>query len=123
MVLFLTDNKTGETVNLTEAGSHQFTSEEGDDANRFALHFAPLGIEKPGAALDAKIYAYQQVVYLAGLDTKTEVTITDLMGRTVKRVQLNGGGLSTINAAGLPKGAYIVTAVSASGSVSAKVIL
>ncbi len=121
-IVYLTDIKTGTVTNLTEQGTYHFTAAEGDDANRFTLHFGTLGMDDPSAA-SAVIYAYGGVVYLNGLDAKASVTITDLTGRVVMAERVNGNGLAMLNAGSLPKGVYVVTAVAGSQVVSAKVIL
>lgn len=122
-IVYLTDIKTGTVTNLTEDGAYHFTAAEGDDANRFTLHFGTLGMDDPSTAAPVNIYAYGGVVYLNGPDAKASVTITDLTGRVVMAERVNGNGLSMLNAAKLPKGVYVVTAVAGSRVVSAKVIL
>jgi len=122
-VVYLTDKKTGTVTNLTDNGAYHFTAAEGDDANRFTLHFGTLGMDDPSTAAPVNIYAYGGVVYLNGLDAKASVTITDLTGRVVMAERVNGNGLAMLNAGSLPKGVYVVTAVAGSQVVSAKVIL
>lgn len=122
-VVYLTDKKTGTVTNLTDNGAYHFTAAEGDDANRFTLHFGTLGMDDPSTAAPVHIYAYGGVVYLNGLDAKASVTITDLTGRVVMAERVNGNGLAMLNACSLPKGVYVVTAVAGSQVVSAKVIL
>ncbi|KAF5034296.1 hypothetical protein DSECCO2_597680 [anaerobic digester metagenome] len=122
-VVYLTDKKTGTVTNLTDNGAYHFTAAEGDDANRFTLHFGTLGMDDPSTTAPVNIYAYGGVVYLNGLDAKASVTLTDLTGRVVMAERVNGNGLSMLNAAKLPKGVYVVTAVAGSRVVSAKVIL
>ena len=122
-IVYLSDKKTGTVTNLTDEGAYHFTAAEGDDANRFTLHFGTLGMDDPSTAAPVNIYAYGGVVYLNGLDAKASVTITDLTGRVVMAERVNGNGLSMLNAAKLPKGVYVVTAVAGSRVVSAKVIL
>ncbi|GAP42621.1 protein containing Por secretion system C-terminal sorting domain [Lentimicrobium saccharophilum] len=122
-IVYLTDIKTGTVTNLTDEGAYHFTAAEGDDANRFTLHFGTLGMDDPSTTAPVNIYAYGGVVYLNGPDAKASVTITDLTGRVVMAERVNGNGLSMINAGSLPKGVYVVTAVAGSRVVSAKVIL
>jgi hypothetical protein len=122
-IVYLTDIKTGTVTNLTDEGAYHFTAAEGDDANRFTLHFGTLGMDDPSTTAPVNIYAYGGVVYLNGPDAKASVTITDLTGRVVMAERVNGNGLSMLNAAKLPKGVYVVTAVAGSRVVSAKVIL
>lgn len=122
-IVYLTDKKTGTVTNLTDNGAYHFTAAEGDDANRFTLHFGTLGMDDPSTAAPVHIYAYGGVVYLIGLDAKASITITDLTGRVVMAERVNGNGLAMLNAGSLPKGVYVVTAVAGSQVVSAKVIL
>jgi hypothetical protein len=122
-IVYLTDIKTGTVTNLTDEGAYHFTAAEGDDANRFTLHFGTLGMDDPSTTAPVNIYAYGGVVYLNGPDAKASVTITDLTGRVVMAERVNGNGLAMLNAAKLPKGVYVVTAVAGSRVVSAKVIL
>lgn len=122
-IVYLTDKKTGTVTNLTNAGAYHFTAAEGDDANRFTLHFGTLGMDDPSTTAPVHIYAYDGVVYLNGPDAKASVTITDLTGRVVMAEQVNGNGLAMLNAGSLPKGVYVVTAVAGSQVVSTKIIL
>lgn len=122
-IVYLTDKKTGTVTNLTDDGVYHFTAAEGDEANRFTLHFGTLGMDDPSTTAPIHIYAYDGVVYLNGPDAKASVTITDLTGRVVMAEQVNGNGLAMLNAGNLPKGVYVVTAVLGSQVVSTKVIL
>lgn len=121
--IFLHDHVTGEAINLSSNPVYNFFASQGEEVSRFTLHFSTLGMDDPSTAAPVNIYAYSGVVYLNGLDATASVTITDLTGRVVMAERVNGNGLSMINAGNLPKGVYVVTAVSGSRVVSAKVIL
>jgi hypothetical protein len=123
-VVYLTDNKTSVVTNLTETSVYSFTSDEGDDANRFLLAFGTLGINNPEAADGVQVYAYGDVLYVATSTKETAlVNVYNLTGQLVMQGKTGGNALTTINASALNNGIYVVNIILNEGVVSRKVVI
>ena len=95
----------------------------GDDPNRFLLHFLnTTGTVKPTAA-QIKVYFTAGKINISGVDGKAEIFVRNMMGQLVLRNSVNGSTLNTVNTANLAVGVYVVSVVSASKTVSQKVIV
>jgi hypothetical protein len=98
-------------------------SQEGDEPNRFLLHFSPLGIDDPGAVNLFEVYSTgDQIRILSHAEGETELYVTNLVGQVMLAGRA-GEGLTTINAASLTSGIYLVNMVSPKGIISHKIIL
>ncbi|PKP45019.1 MAG: hypothetical protein CVT94_19160, partial [Bacteroidetes bacterium HGW-Bacteroidetes-11] len=104
--VYLTDLKTSETVNLTET-NYSYGSSEGDDVNRFLLHFSLLGLDEPGTADGLKAWVYDGQLYLLSPEPG-EVTIYDLRGRKLSGFRSESTGLQN-HPLNLPSGVYIIS--------------
>lgn len=123
MMLKLTDKKTGTVTNLSEHNSYAFSAEEGDDVMRFELEMNALGIGESPKTSTVRLYAYNGYVYLSGLTAPTNFVMTDITGRVVMTKHFNNTGQASLNTGKLPKGVYVVTAITGGQVVSAKVVL
>lgn len=123
MMLKLTDKKTGTVTNLSEHNSYAFSAEEGDDVMRFELEMNALGIGESPKTSTVRLYAYNGYVYLSGLAAPTDFVMTDITGRVVLTKHFNNTGQASLNTGKLPKGVYVVTAITGGQVVSAKVDL
>lgn len=123
MMLKLTDKKTGTVTNLSEHNSYAFSAEEGDDVMRFELEMNALGIGESPKTSTVRLYAYNGYVYLSGLAAPTNFVMTDITGRMVMTKHFNNTGQASLNTGKLPKGVYVVTAITGGQVVSAKVVL
>jgi hypothetical protein len=123
-VVYLTDNKTATVTNLTETSVYSFTSDEGDDANRFLLSFGTLGINNPAATDGVQVYAYGDVLYVATSTKETAlVNVYNLTGQLVMQAKTGGNTLTTLNASVLNNGIYVVNIILNEGVVSRKVVI
>lgn len=120
-IVYLTDLQTGQEFNLTDNGSYNFTATAGDDPNRFLLHFAPVSVAKPAVADASVIYTFGGNIFISNAPAQSEIRVSNLMGQVILRTSANGNGLTTINAASLPEGIYVVSVVSGNQVVSKKV--
>jgi hypothetical protein len=123
MVVYLTDKKTGVVTELTQ-NEYTFNASDGDDANRFLLHFSALGIDDPSVSETYSIYSHAGNIYIASQQAvKADVMVSNLLGQVVMHCQTNGNNLTALNASALHNGVYMVTVISGSQVVSRKVLI
>ena len=121
-VVYLTDNQTGKMTNLSENPVYSFTSNDGDDANRFSVTFGSLGINNPEAAEAINVYAYGNVLYLETPSKEAAlVNVYTLTGQLVMQANIVGNSLNTLNASELSNGIYVVNVMLNNAVVSRKV--
>jgi len=121
--IYLTDIKTGAVANLTSGQPYLFTSEEGDEPNRFMLNFSLVGLEDQPEFSQGSIYSNQHSVYISNTPTPADITLTNLTGQIVMRTKATTSGLTTLNVEKLPKGVYVVSVLSGGKLISRKVVL
>lgn len=121
-VIFLKDLKTGLLFNLTEDGEYTFTSEEGDDTDRFEIHFGVVGINEPGVNSTLRAYVSHGQLTILGETGELNVDVLDMQGRVLERraVQMDGSYSQPLN---LPAGVYVVRVYNGQAAKSVKVIL
>jgi len=123
LTVYLTDKKTGITTELKDGVEYSFISLEGDEPNRFLLHFSPLSIEDPGNVNPFEVYSTgDQIRILSHAEGESELYVTNLVGQVVLAGRA-GEGMTTVNAASLTNGVYLVNLASSKGIVSHKVII
>jgi hypothetical protein len=122
-IVYLTDKKTSTVTNLCQNPVYNFTASQGDDVNRFTLHFSTVGINNPTAGETVQVYANNGLVYLNGVAAGAEVTISDITGRVVRQVHTCGDSLTTLNVSNVPHGIYIVTMNTGKELLSHKIVL
>ena len=90
--VYLTDLKTDYTQNLNHNPVYSFTSEEGDDNQRFLLHFKAVGIEdQPVMQSNIRVWATNNTLYILNPQQKQgAVTIYNLTGQKVTAFKLTG---------------------------------
>jgi hypothetical protein len=121
---YLTDNKTGVTVNLSDNPTYYFTSVEGDDINRFELKFSPVYVNVIDKEDLIDIFAFGNSVYLSSSELfgNTKVSVIDMLGREVLSTNILLEGQVSIDVSGL-NGAYIIRAINDQVVVSTKVVI
>ena len=120
-IVYLTDNKSGTVTNLTETSVYSFTSNDGDDANRFSVTFGTLGINNPESAEAILVYTYGDILYLQTPSKEAaSVNVYDITGKLVMQAQTIGE-ITTLNASELSNGIYVVNVVLNNSVVSRKV--
>ena len=108
VVVYLTDFKSGVQHNLTESGKYSFTATEGDNPDRFLLHFGIVGIEDNTSNLSQiNAYAYQNQLYVQSNLNEAQVSLYDIQGHQLLSREIDGAGSSRIPL-DLPSGIYIV---------------
>ena len=105
--VFLKDLKENITVNLTEMTNYAFTSEEGDDPERFEIMFGVVGIDDIDVLAAAHVYSYNNKIIIANVTGATNMDIFNIQGQTVYNLSFNSTG-SKVIAIDLPSGIYLV---------------
>ena len=104
--VWLEDTFTGIFTNLTN-DSYSFTYSTSDAANRFILHFAPLGVDD-NFVDNTNIYSYGKDVYVNVSEiTNGDIVIYNLMGQKVISTSISG----LLNKVTLKEGGYYVVVV------------
>lgn len=123
-VVYLTDIQTGTVTNLTETPVYSFTSDEGDDANRFSLAFGTVGISHPEATAGVQVFAHDGVLYVETPSKEAaQFSVYNLTGQLVLQGRTRGNALSTFNSSALNTGVYVVNILLTDGVVSRKVVI
>lgn len=120
--IFLTDNKTGTIHNLSENPVYTFTASEGDNPDRFTLHFGVTGLSDNTALATLRAYVSHGQLTILGETGELNVDILDMQGRVLERraVQMDGSYSQPLN---LPAGVYVVRVYNGQAAKSVKVIL
>jgi hypothetical protein len=120
--IFLTDLKTNTVHKLSENPIYAFTSAEGDDPNRFLLHFGlvSVGEQLPTETLQA--YAYNNRLYVNSSLEKASLSVYDVQGRLLLQRQINESGLQSVEMK-MPAGVYIVRLQNTQQSKSVKIVV
>jgi hypothetical protein len=118
----LTDLKTNTVQKLSENPIYAFTSAEGDDPNRFLLHFGlvSVGEQLPTETLQA--YAYNNRLYVNSSLEKASLSVYDVQGRLLLQRQINESGLQSVEMK-VPAGVYIVRLQNTQQSKSVKIVV
>lgn len=120
--VYLRDNLTGTTTNLTQLSAYSFSSEPGNVLSRFSISLSALGIEESELSR-IQVYTVSSTINISNTPSNAQITLSTLTGQVVMQRNTGGSGLVTLNAASLPKGVYIVTVQGEGARVSRKVVL
>jgi hypothetical protein len=121
--VYLKDLKTGYTQLLNDNPRYDFSSQDGDDPNRFVLLFAPVGIKDNIAQQPFNIYnSGNKVIVVSNDNENATVNIYNVSGQLVKTVKTNGNRKTSVNL-GNHKGLFIVSVTNGNCIQNQKVIL
>ncbi len=120
----LKDLLSGNIHDLSTNPEYTFTAATNDHANRFALVFGTLGVNDPDAENEVQVYAHAGTLYL-NRQTAIPATIKvyNLTGQLVMEGKAGDNTLTTLNAAHLSSGIYLVNVVTDERLVSRKVAI
>jgi hypothetical protein len=118
--VYLTDLKANETTNLAES-SYTFSAQDGDNVNRFLLHFGTLGIDKPATDHNTIAWVYDKQLYLLNAGP-AEAFIYDLQGRMLQSYRIESSDLQSLSV-NLSAGVYVIRMQGASEFRSVKIIV
>lgn len=119
--VYIKDLKLNLTHNLSQQPEYYFTSTEGDNPNRFLLHFGAVGVSEQSASATLKAYVVGAQLYFP-LQGEATLEIVDLQGRVLQQSKVSGQGLAS-QPMQLPAGAYVVRLTSGQSAQTAKVIV
>jgi hypothetical protein len=122
MNVFLEDLTTGISTKLNESPTYSFTASEGDDPNRFLLHFGVVGLDENDSQGSLRAYTYNNTLYVQNSMEAANLRILDLQGRLLLEKQLNGQGLQSLPL-DFPAGVYVVQLLNSKAQKSVKVIV
>jgi len=120
--LYLTDLKLNFTQKISENPVYSFTSAQGDDPNRFLLHFGAVGVDEAIPAIAVTAYVSNNILYVLNAQGKVQVDVLDLSGRMVYSQSMLASGLSS-TPLNLPAGVYVVRISDGQTSKTNKVIV
>lgn len=119
---YLTDKKMNKVINLDMNPVYSFTAAPGDDASRFSLHFASVGLGETPATQSVLAYYHDGALYVNNTEAGAEIMLFGISGQLLKQ-QTATAGLNTLQAGKLSAGVYVVRVQSAAGTYSSKVIV
>ncbi len=116
----LEDTKTGLTMDLLSS-PYNFSHSVDGNAERFILHFSPLGVDEMEAG-DIQVYSVEDIVYVGLPGTSpVEYSVLNMMGQEIKAGKLGPGTSSFTIDSGT--GYYVVKIINAGTMVSEKVFI
>ncbi len=120
--VFLTDLVLNQEINLNTTSSYSFTAYEGDNPNRFLIHFGALSLDESSTQTATHAYVYNSSLYVLNASGQTQVDIIDLQGRTLQNNSFRAEGLYS-QPISLPTGVYVVRVMDEKGVRTAKVVV
>jgi len=120
--VFIEDLKLNLNHNLSQQPEYYFTSAEGDNPNRFLLHFGAVGVGEAIPATAVAAYVSNNILYVLNAQGKVQADVLDLSGRLVHSQSLQTTGLSSTPLK-LPAGVYVVRLNDGQTSRTNKVIV
>lgn len=120
--IYLLDNLTGAKTILSSGQVYSFTAAPGDDASRFSLHFASVGLGETPSTQSVLAYYHDGALYVNNTEAGAEIMLFGISGQLLKQ-QTATAGLNTLQAGKLSAGVYVVRVQSAAGTYSSKVIV
>jgi len=122
--VYLTDKKENQVVDLTVNPTYAFSAADGDDINRFRIHFKDAtSVPENNAIASVRVYSLHGQIHIQSeMNISGKVTVTDLSGRTVAGRQMSQENNCMINMNG-KQGIFLVSIASADGTFVQKVAL
>lgn len=121
--VYLTDLKTNKVTQLSKLPVYSFMADDGDDPDRFLLHFGTLGTGDDNPLESVSVYAYNGVIRLSGLPAGADISLAGIMGNVIRQTSCKRQDSLDIDATGLPRGIYVVMVRSEGKISSTKIVL
>ena len=122
VTIFMTDFVLNQEINLNTTPTYTFTASEGDNPNRFLLHFGAVGIDEHVGQSSIRAYTYNNTLYVQNSLEDAAIRVIDLQGRLLLEQKLNGTGLQSLPL-DFPAGVYMVQLLNSKEQKSVKVIV
>ena len=123
--IFLRDLKLNTDQDLSRFPVYSFSSEQGDDANRFELHFSGVGMNETVKNRPVSIYSFENTLNIISnttLPVTGKLMICNMMGQNILVTNL-GSELKTTISLNYPQGYYLVKLITLDGSYTEKVFI
>lgn len=120
--ILLTDTKLNQTINLSQNSPYLFSSEEGDDPQRFLLHFGTVGIDRYTEAKQINLWYANGTIFLNNHDSFKNLEILNVNGQQILNQQVHSKGITNIHYP-LTKGLYIIRLSDNSAIFSTKLLV
>jgi hypothetical protein len=121
--VYLSDKKAGVVTNLSEIPTYDFSSSEGDDPNRFLLHFSPLGVDDKAVATNFSMYAQDGKIQITDLNQLGgKINVIDMAGRTIASGRVEAAATTVLDMKG-HTGVYIVSILTSKGISNTKIVV
>ncbi len=121
---YLRDLKLNQDQDLSKFPVYSFTSGDGDNANRFQLHFAGVGIDENSSS-QVRVYGFDKTICIVsktGDMLKGEAIVYNMMGQALIRQPLDNTPVTKILMNGF-SGYYLVKVTTANHLFSGKVFI
>jgi hypothetical protein len=106
-MLYLSDLKTSTVHDFDNDPVYIFHAEEGDNPNRFLLHFGAVDINEKPDKETLRAYVYGSYLYLMFPKGKAQIEVFNILGNLLQSSSFCGEGFYS-QAINLPSGVYIV---------------
>jgi len=121
--IYLEDKAENITQNISQNPVYSFNASPGEDASRFVLKFAVVGIGDVDPATEIKIYTVDRNIIITSPESsKLEIAVYNLTGQLMINRTSNGGQM-TIPAGNLSNGVYLVSVVNKGKVVNRKIVI
>jgi len=120
----LEDTQTGIKYDLLQNQNYSFTANENDEANRFLLHFGPVGInDQPTSQSNIQAWSANKTIHILNPENrKGEIRVLNLFGQEVAQARLTGDTKQEIQL-NVPAGYYLVNVISDKEVATRKVVV
>jgi hypothetical protein len=122
VTIFMTDLVLNQEINLNTNPTYTFTASEGDNPNRFLLHFGAVGLDENAGQNSLRAYTHHNTLYVQNSLEDAAIRVIDLQGRLLLEQKLNGTGLQSLPL-DFPAGVYMVQLLNSKEQKSVKVIV
>jgi len=125
LTIFLTDNKTGVETNLSQNPVYEFSAADGDDINRFVLHFLSTTGTTPSKENNSmQVYASDNTLHISqSLLQSGKVYLFSLTGQLVNAYDLKASPSQSIGLPQLAPGVYMVNIKTNTTSYNQKIVI
>ena len=124
LVIYLEDKKTGIATELSKTPVYHFSSADGDDINRFLLHFKDAtSVNDVAAGKDFSVYTDGNIINVLALQAISgQVKVYDMAGREIASVVIIPNQATRIDMH-RQSGVYVVSVITNKGISNSKIVI